>query len=97
MAMRIALVAVVAAVMAATPARAADWADGGYITDPARAANPVTIAVTDGGEAAFSWNGYGTDVRPLARRRLPGQALGAPQELFGGARAGAQPPPAMSS
>ena len=79
---RIALVAVATALVAAAPGRAADWTDGGYITDPARPANPVSIAVIDSGEAAFTWNGYGTDVRPLMRRRLPGQPLGNPQALY---------------
>ena len=88
MAKRIALAVVATALIAASPAGAADWTDGGYITDPARAANPVAIAVADSGEAAFSWSGYGTDIRPLARRRLPGQPLGATQTLFDGSASG---------
>jgi hypothetical protein len=75
--------------LAAVPAAgAADWKDGGAITDPAQTAQPLDVAVDPQGEAAFVWSGYvqeeGGDARPLLRRRAFGQPLGNPRALFGG-------------
>lgn len=69
--------AVVALLAVAPPAGAADWRDGGFITDPDRHARASFHALSDGsGNALFTWNGYenvdpalSDDLRPHARAR----------------------------
>ena len=89
--MRRILLLTVALLLSTVPAAgAADWTDGGSITDPDQTAQPVQVAVDGQAEAGFAWSGYaqeGGDARPLLRRRVFGQALGNPRALFGGSGA----------
>jgi hypothetical protein len=78
-----ALVAALLTLAAAPPALAADWRDGGPITDPDEQANPLEVAVDATGQAALAWSGYTSgDPRPLLRRRPFGGSLGNPRALF---------------
>src|SRR4051794_6179868 len=78
-----ALVAALLTLAAAPPALAADWRDGGPITDPGEQANPLEAAVDATGQAALAWSGYTRgDPRPLLRRRPFGGSLGNPRALF---------------
>src|SRR3954451_12657958 len=87
---RILAIAFVLGLTLAPTAGAADWSDGGSITDPAQTAQPLDVAVDAQGEAGFVWAGYtqdGGDARPRFRRRRFGEALGNPEALFGGSGA----------
>src|SRR4051812_50039540 len=78
----------------APTAGAADWADGGSITDPAQTAQPVDVAVDAQGQAGFVWSGYvqtGGDAPPPVPRRPLGPAPRHPQGLFCGGGPGSGP------
>jgi hypothetical protein len=58
-------------------AGAADWRDGGIITDPDKAAQPLDAVVDGSGDAAFAWSGYFAEgSQPHMRRRPRSGALG---------------------
>src|SRR3954463_13076406 len=77
------LVTALLTLAAAPPALAAEWRDGGPITDPDQQANPLGVAVDATGQAALAWSGYTSgDPRPLLRRRPFGASLGNPRALF---------------
>ena len=68
----------VALVVLAVPAgaSAADWSDGGLLTDPAKQAQPLDAVVDGSGDAAFAWSGYFLEgSQPHMRRRPRSGAL----------------------
>jgi hypothetical protein len=71
--------AAVALIALAIPAGAgaADWRDGGIITDPAKQAQPLDAVVDGSGDAAFAWSGYFPEgSQPHMRRRPRSGSLG---------------------
>src|SRR4051794_29690173 len=69
----------IAGVLLALPAgaSAADWRDGGIITDPAKQAQPLDAVVDGSGDAAFAWSGYFAEgSQPHTRRRPRSGSLG---------------------
>ena len=80
---RLAVGIAVVALMAAPPAAdAADWRDGGLITDIGKQAQPVRAVADGNGNAAFSWSGYVEEgSRPYVSHRPAGGSLTAQRRL----------------
>lgn len=77
------IASVVAVVLGAAPAaHAADWRDGGLITDINKNAQPVRAVADAEGNAAFAWSGYVQESsRPYVSHRPAGGSLDTERRL----------------